>query len=120
MLQTLSFDPKEDRKMLNKLCMDILRSQGIVAAPHLSLSQCIGLIEEVMPEAGSLILQCRNASEAHEMLRSDKEMRYKMPDIWQIQYARSKAELEASYKNLAFFLRNNNLAALVEVYIPDF
>lgn len=106
--------------MLDSFFRDILQSKGIIASEALSTS---GLMDEVMrsmPDSSDLLRRFKNAYDAYMMMRSDHEMRHKIPDVWQMQLNSCKSELDVCSKALSDFLGEHGLSHIGASYLSHF
>ncbi len=60
----------------------------------ISSNELVHLLKEKEPVLASLILSYIQATEAHQFISKDHELRHKVKDIWQFQMTRTQQEVD--------------------------
>lgn len=106
--------------MLDSFFREILQSKGMSASEELSTSGLMNEVIRYMPESNDILRRFKNAYDACMMMRSDHEMRHKMPDVWQMQLNSCRSELLVCSKALSNFLGEHGLSHIGASYLSHF
>lgn len=75
----------------------------------ISSNELIHLLKEKEPVLANLLLSYIKATEAHQFISKDHELRHKVKDIWQFQLTRTQQEVDQCKDNLMEYCLQHGL-----------
>ncbi|MBK9290342.1 MAG: hypothetical protein IPM52_01710 [Bacteroidetes bacterium] len=105
--------------MLEQLCKALLAGAGTEVNGDMRLHEMLADLDRQDAKTARHISACHNARLALEMLRTDYELRHKLPDVWQYHVSRCEKELYQHIQSLRNHLNETGKAHLVAIYLAE-